>query len=119
MSTLTITKLTCTKKRDPIGKDEIDIYVSPDDGTEVFLSGPHFLDKSKNDDEVQLSAVKAFSEKIRIRLKERNGDRGGTNDLDLGTKTVYQDEKHNVTYNHNFSANDGKVFYTLSYQLVS
>ncbi|HET9648002.1 MAG TPA: hypothetical protein VFP34_07200 [Microlunatus sp.] len=118
MPTLSITKLECIKKRDPIGKDEIDIYVSADDGTEVFLSGPHFLDKSNNDDEVQLSAVKPFSDKIRIRLKERNGDRGGNNDLDLGTKTVYADEKQNVTYEHNFSAHDGGVLYTMDYKIT-
>jgi hypothetical protein len=85
----------------------------------VFLSGPHFLDKSNDDDEVQLSAVKAFTETIRIRLKERNGDRGGTNDLDLGTKTVYQDEKHDITYTVPFSGNNGGVVYHLSYKVTS
>jgi hypothetical protein len=118
MPTLNITKLECIKKRDPIGKSEADIYVSVDDGTEVFLSGPHFLDNSKNDDEIQLSAVKAFTDKIRIRLKERYGDRGGSNDLDLGTKTVYSDEKQNVTYQHNFSGNNGRVLFELSYKIT-
>ena len=118
MPTLTLTKLECKKKRDPIGKDEIDIYVSVDDGTEAFLSGPYFLDKSKNDDEVTPSATKAFTEKIRIRLKERDGEKGGNNDLDLGSKTVYQDEKHNTTYSHNFTANNGRVEYTLSYKIT-
>lgn len=119
MTTLNLTKLECIKKRDPMGKDEVDIYVSVDDGTEVFLSGPHFLDKSKNDDEVQLGATKGFTDKIRIRLKERDGDRGGSNDLDLGTTTVYQDDKHDRTYEHNFTGNNGGVHYTLSYKVTS
>ena len=118
MPTLNLTKLECKKKRDPIGKDEIDIYLSVDDGPEAFVSGPHFLDKSKNDDEVQLSSTKPFTEKIRIRLKERDGDRGGNNDLDLGSKTVYSDEKLHTTYPHNFTANNGRVEYTLSYKLT-
>jgi hypothetical protein len=118
-TTLNITKLECVKKRDPIGKDEIDIYVSVDGGSDVFLSGPHFLDKSKNDDEVTLNGTKAFETKIRIRLKERNGTRGGNNDLDLGTEYVYQDEKHNKTYTVPFSANNGGVVYNLSYKLTS
>lgn len=118
MTTLTLTKLECVKTRDGIGKDEIDTYVSVDDCGDVFLSGPHFLDKSRNDDEVTLSATKPFSTKIRIRLKERNGTRGGDNDLDLGTTTVYHDETHNHTYQHNFSGNNGRVLYTLSYKIT-
>ena len=119
MPTLNITKLECVKKRDPIGKDEIDIYVSVDDGTEVFLSGPHFLDRSKNDDEVTLSATKPFTDKIRIRLKERDGERGGNNDLDLGTRDVHQDERHDTTYKFPFTGNNGGVVYNLSYQVTS
>ena len=53
MPLLNITKLECIKKRDPVGKSEFDIYVSVDYGTEVFLSGPHMMDNSKNDDEVR------------------------------------------------------------------
>jgi hypothetical protein len=41
MPTLKITKIKCHKKRDPIGKDEIDTYVLVDDSnTETFLWGP-------------------------------------------------------------------------------
>jgi hypothetical protein len=119
MPTFNITKLYCVKKRDPVGKDEIDIYVSVDDGTEVWLSGPHFLDKSDNDDEVQLSAVKTFTDTIRIRLKERNGDRGGTNDLDLGSKLFYKDEKQNITRDTAFSGNNGGVVYHLFYKVTA
>jgi hypothetical protein len=119
MPTLNVTKLECVKKRDPIGKDEIDVYVSVDDGTEVFLSGPHFLDKSKNDDEVTLNATKPFAEKIRIRLKERDGDRGGNNDLDLGTEYVYKDGRLNTTYEVPFTGNNGRVVYHLSYKVTA
>ncbi len=118
MPTLTITRLQCVKKRDPIGKDEIDVYVSVDDGSEVFLAGPYFLDRSKNDDDKTLHDEKEFHDKIRIRLKERNGDRGGTNDLDLGSTTVYGDEKHDKVYDHSFTGNDGGVVYTLSYKVT-
>ena len=118
MATLTITKLECVKKRDPIGKDELDIHVAVDGGSEVFLSGPHFLDKSRNDDEVQLNAVvRDFTDNVRIRLRERDGARGGSNDLDLGTRTVYHDETHPNTYP--FSGNNGRVVYNLSYDVDS
>jgi hypothetical protein len=46
MATLHIEGLHCVKQRDPVGKDEIDIYVTIDSGSEIFLSGPHFLDTS-------------------------------------------------------------------------
>lgn len=118
MPTLNITKLECIKKRDPIGKDELDVYVSVDDGAEAFLSGPHFLDRSKNDDEVTLSATRAFTDKVRIRLKERNGERGGNNDLDLGSKYVYENERRNTTYTVPFSGNNGGVVYHLSYKVT-
>lgn len=119
MPTLNVIKLECVKKRDPIGKDELDVYVTPDEGSEVFLSGPHFLDKSRNDDEVTLSATRTFTEKIRIRLKERDGDRGGNNDLDLGSKDVYQDERRDTTYTVPFTGNNGRVVYHLSYRVTS
>lgn len=119
MPTLNITKLECIKKRDIVGKDELDIYTTVDQGSETFLSGPHFLDKSKNDDEVTLSAKKDFDEKIKIRLKERNGTRGGNNDLVLTpSKTVYEDERHNTTYTAVFKANNGKVVYNLCYKIT-
>jgi hypothetical protein len=89
MPTLHIEGLHCTKQRDPIGKDEIDIYVSIDGGSEDFISGPHFLDKSNNDDFVDLHTDRNFTDEIKVRLKERNGDRGGNNDKDLGFK-VYE-----------------------------
>ena len=119
MPTLNITKPECVKKRDPIGKDEIDIYLSVDGGTEAFVSGPHFLDKSKNDDEVTLTTTKPFSEKIRIRLKERDGERGGNNDLDLGTKEVFHNERLDTTNTVPFDGNNGRVVYHLSYKVTA
>jgi hypothetical protein len=119
MPTLNITKLECVKKRDPIGKDEIDVYVSVDEGAESFLSGPHFLDKSKNDDEVTLSDTRVFTDKVRIRLKERNGEKGGNNDLDLGTKDVFHDERLNTTNTVPFEGNNGGVVYHLSYKVTA
>ena len=119
MPLLNITKLECIKKRDPVGKSEFDIYVSVDYGTEVFLSGPHMMDNSKNDDEVALNVAKSFTEVIRIRLKERDGDRGGTNDLDLGVRYVHQDEKHNTTYTFPFDSTNGGVVVNVSYRITS
>jgi hypothetical protein len=116
MATLTITKLECVKKRDPIGRDEVDIWVAVDGGSEVWLSGPHALDKSRNDDEVRINAVQVFTDTVRIRLKERDGARGGSNDLDLGTKTVHHDETYPDTYP--FSGNNGRVAYNLSYNVT-
>ena len=116
MATLTITKLRCVKKRDGVaGKDELDILVAPDGGTEVFLSGPHLMDRSKNDEVVEPNATKEFTDSVRIRLKERNGARGGSNDLDLGTKTVYHDSDDNT---YPFSGNNGRVVYNLSYKVT-
>ncbi len=97
MPTLHIDGLHCVKKRDPIGKDEIDIYVAIDGGSEVFLSGPHFIDKSKNDDFVDLHEDRNFTDEITVRLKERNGDRGGNNDKDLGRKEFDKTELTNGT----------------------
>jgi hypothetical protein len=114
MATLTVTKLKCTKKRDPIGKDEIDIYVAVDDGSEKFLSGAWVLDKSRNDDEVEPNTTQVFTDHVRIRLRERDGAKGGNNDLDLGTKTVYHDERPNT---YPFSGNNGRVIYDLSYKV--
>jgi hypothetical protein len=115
MSTLTITKLECVKKRDFSGKDEIDIHVAVDGGSEVFLSGPHLMDKSRNDDVVEPNTTQVFTDNVRIRLRERNGPRGGSNDLDLGTKTVYPDERPNT---YPFSGNNGGVVYNLSYKVT-
>ena len=118
MPTLTITRLECFKKRDPIDKDEIDIYVSVDDGAEDHLSGPHFLDKSRNDRVVDLNESEFFHDKIRIRLRERNGDRGGNNDLDLGTKNVFDSERGAEPNTVPFTANTGGVLYTLTYEVT-
>ena len=119
MPSLNITKLECIKKRDPIGKSEFDIYVSVDGGTEVFLSGPHMMDNSRNDDEVALNVAKSFTDTIRIRLKERNGARGGNNDLDLGVRYVHEDERRNTIYTHPFSGNNGGVVVNVSYRVTS
>lgn len=95
MPTLHIEGLHCFKKRDPIGKDELDIYVSIDGASESFLSGPHFLDKSKNDDFDDLHTDRQFADEIKVRLKERNGARGGNNDKDLGLKVYDKTELTN------------------------
>jgi hypothetical protein len=118
MPTLNITKLECIKKRDPIGKSEFDFYVSVDSGSEAFLSGPYLMDNSKNDDEVVLSDTKPFTEKIRLRVKERDGARGGNNDLDLGTLDVYADERLNTTYRRSFRSSNGGVVVDVSYKLT-
>ena len=82
----------CVKKRDPLGKDEIDIYVSVDGGPQLFISGPHFLDKSNNDDFVDLHTDRNSTDEIKVRLKERDAGRGGNNDKDLGSKTYEKTE---------------------------
>lgn len=115
MPELHVTRLDCIKKRDWPGKDEIDIYLAVDGGNEVFVSGPHHLDKSKNDDSVDLSLREDFTNTIRIRLKERNGDRGGNNDLDLGAKTVDSDITASDSWS--FQANNGGVYYTLYFHV--
>jgi hypothetical protein len=119
MPTLQITKLECIKKRDPVGKSEFDIYVSVDSGTEFFLSGPHMMDNSKNDDEVKLQDAQPFTDTIRIRLKERNGDRGGNNDLDLGVRWVHADERQNTTYTYPFTSDNGGVDVNVSYRVTA
>jgi hypothetical protein len=116
MPTLHIDGLHCIKKRDVVGKDEIDIYVSIDGGSETFLSGPHFIDKSKNDDFVDLHEDRDFDNEIAVRLKERNGDRGGNNDKDLGRKEFESTELTNGT-STTFGF-DG-VSYSLDYRVTA
>ncbi|MGH3776989.1 MAG: hypothetical protein ACRDRR_14890 [Pseudonocardiaceae bacterium] len=108
MATFRITNLRCIKKRDPIGKDEIDIYLAIDGGSQFFLSGPHFIDKSRNDDEVTLDVTRTFDERIVVRLMERDGERGGNNDRDLGTVPF-----NTSPVSNEFSFNDGGVDYAL------
>ena len=116
MATLHIDGLHCTKKRDPVGKDEIDIYISVDGRPEVFLSGPHFIDKSKNDSFVDLHEDTKFTDAIKIRLKERDGERGGNNDKDLGVQTKKSTELAN--HGQAVFATDG-VSYTLDYRITA
>ena len=116
MPTLHIDGRHCVKQRDPIGKDEIDIYVSIDGGPEGFLSGRHFLDTSRNDDFVNLHQDRNFSDQIKVRLKERNGDRGGNNDKDLGVKTFDQTELTNG--GEMVFGTDG-VSYTVDYRITA
>ena len=116
MATLHIDGLHCIKQRDPIGKDEIDIYVTIDSSPEGFLSGPHFLDTSKNDDFVDLHQDRNFSDQIKVRLKERNGDRGGNNDKDLGVKTFDHTELSNG--GEMVFGTDG-VSYTVDYRITA
>jgi len=116
MPTLHIDGLHCIKKRDVIGKDEIDIYVAIDGGSEGHLSGPHFIDKSRNDDFVDLHQDRNFTNEIAVRLKERDGDRGGNNDKDLGRKEFDSTELTNGT-----SATFGfdGVSYSLDYRITA
>lgn len=116
MPTLHIEGLHCTKKRDPIGKDELDIYVAIDGGSESFLSGPHFLDKSKNDDFVDLHTDRAFTNEIKVRLKERDGARGGSNDKDLGVK-VY--DKTELTNDGEAVFGTDGISYTMDYRITA
>jgi hypothetical protein len=116
MPTLTITKLECIKKRDIIGDDDIDIYVFVDGGAETFLSGPHHLDNTRKNREKDLNEQRTFVEKIGIRLKERNGTRGGFNDLSLSTRWVYAGDRGNTVP---FNGNNGGVSYNLTYKLSS
>jgi hypothetical protein len=114
--TLHIDGLHCVKQRDPVGKDEIDIYVTIDSGSEIFLSGPHFLDTSNNDDFVDLHQDRTFTGVIKVRLKERNGDRGGNNDKDLGLK-VFQNTELTDGGESTFGT-DG-VSYKLDYRITA
>jgi hypothetical protein len=116
MATLHIDGLHCVKKRDVIGKDEIDIYLSVDGGPEAFVSGPHFIDKSKNDDFVDLHQDTKFTEKIKVRLKERDGERGGNNDKDLGFKEYDTTE---LTNDGEATFGTDGVSYTLDYRVTS
>jgi hypothetical protein len=116
MPTLHIDGLHCIKKRDPIGKDEIDIYVSIDGGSESFLSGPHFIDKSKNDDFVDLHEDRDFTTKIAVRLKERNGALGGNNDKDLGRMERGSTE---LTGGSNQTFGTDGVSYSLDYRVTA
>ena len=115
MPTLHIDGLHCIKKRDPVGKDEIDIYVSIDGRSEDHLSGPHFIDKSRNDDFVDLHEDSIFKNEIVIRLKERNGTLGGNNDKDLGRHEIENHELSDGT-SHTFGF-DG-VSYALDYRVT-
>ena len=116
MPTLHIDGLHCVKKRDPIGKDEIDIYLAVDGGSEFHFSGPHFIDKSKNDDFVDLHEDREFDNEIKVRLKERNGALGGNNDKDLGSKEFDDTE---LTNNGDTSFGLDGVSYVLDYRITA
>ena len=116
MATLHIEGLHCIKQRDPVGKDEIDIYVTIDSGSEFFLSGPHFLDTSSNDDFVDLHQDRTFTDVIKVRLKERNGDRGGNNDKDLGIKVF---DKTELTNGGESTFGTDGVSYKLDYRITA
>jgi hypothetical protein len=107
---LDITNVHCVKTRDGIGKDEIDVFLALDGGPEEHVSGPHALDKSTNDENVRLTIHQLFTERAVVRLRERNGGLGGSNDLDLG------DEDFDATVQParavSFSGNSGRVVYT-------
>jgi hypothetical protein len=108
---LDITNIHCIKTRDPIGKSEFDLYLALDGGSEQFVSGPHFLDKSENDDDVTLNIHRLFNERAVVRLRERDGDRGGNNDLDMGSDGfgAAVQEARDIS----FSGNNGRVLCTV------
>ena len=110
MATIDITRLHCVKTRDGVGKDEIDIYLALDGGALEFISGPHFLDKSKNDDEVTLTIHESFSTTASVQLRERNGARGDNNDLLLETHEFHADQPQGALP-VSFSGNNGRVEY--------
>ena len=72
----------------------------------------------KNDKFVDLHEDRPFKEKINVRLKERNGARGGNNDKDLGLKTFHKDELSDGN-NTEFGTEDGGVSYTLDYRITA
>jgi hypothetical protein len=109
MATIDITKVECVKTRDGVGKDEVDIYLAFDGGAQEFISGPHFLDKSRNDDEVTLDIHRSFSTEVAVQLRERNGDRGGNNDLLLETHEFRAQAQGALPVS--FSGNNGRVEY--------
>ncbi|MDP4510479.1 hypothetical protein [Nonomuraea turcica] len=111
MAQLDITNLHCFKTRDGITNlDEIDVYLALDGGSEEHVSGPHHLNKSRNNETVSLAIHKEFSTRAVVRLRERNGGRGGENDLDLGTEEFGPAVQ--AARDISFSGNNGRVVYT-------
>ena len=115
MPILHMLQLECVKQRDPVGFDEIDIYVTVDDDPEFHLSGPHILGTSKDTEIVKFHQDRFFNSEITVRLKERDGDRGGSNDRDLGTLPFDKDDK--LSGEKKFSFTDGGVSYNLTCRL--
>jgi hypothetical protein len=112
---LDITNLHCVKTRDGIGKDEIDIYLTIDGGSEQFVAGPYLLDKSKNDEDVTVNIHRDFDDQVVVMLRERNGgrDTSGGDDLelnDLGTEVFNSTVQ--TPRNVAFHGNNGRVAYT-------
>jgi hypothetical protein len=109
---LDITNLHCVKTRDGFGGDgdEVDLYLKIDGGAERHVSGPHRLDKSRNDENVTLNIHEPFTTEVLVRLRERNGDRGGSNDLDLGIQDIGPAVQG--ARDLSFSGNNGRVVYT-------
>jgi hypothetical protein len=107
---LDITKLHCVKTNDGyLQMDEIDVYLAIDGIAEDHYSGPHSMDKTNKHVDVTLHIHQPFNDKVVVRLRERDGGLGGTNDVDLGThsfEATQQDAKVWV-----FDGNSGRVKY--------
>ncbi|GAA3610771.1 hypothetical protein GCM10022419_114730 [Nonomuraea rosea] len=112
MAHLNITNLHCVKTRDGFGGggDELDIFLKIDGGAERHVSGPHRLDKSRNDENVTLNIHEPFRTEVLVRLRERNGALGGANDLDLGIQDI--GPALQSARDLSFSGNNGRVVYT-------
>ncbi|HEY5783612.1 MAG TPA: hypothetical protein VIT65_02440 [Microlunatus sp.] len=78
--------------------------------------GAHFLDKSKNDDFVDLHTDRTFTNEIKVRLKKRDGGLGGTNDKDLGLK-VY--DKTELTNDGEAVFGTDGISYTMDYRITA
>lgn len=107
-----MTSLHCVKTRDGIGKDEIDVWLAIDGRPEQHVSGPHHLDKSRNDDDVSLGIHQKFNRSVVVRLRERNDALGGANDLILETSDGSYGPAVKEARAVTFSGNNGRVVYT-------
>ena len=106
----------CLKKLDPLRQHEIDAHDSVDGQPELAISGPHFLDKSNNDDFVDLHTDRNFTDEIKVRLKERDAGRGGNNDKDLGFKTY---DKTELTSGNDTTFGFDGVSYVMDYRITA
>lgn len=113
MATIDITHLYCVKTRDGLAqKDEMDVYLEIDGQGLEFVSGPYIMNKSRDDEHHDMNIHRPFSDDVSVQLRERNGDRGGHNDLVLETHDF--DAHHQDPEVVAFSGNNGRVMYNLT-----